>query len=87
MEKLYLDETRELACERPLELVALDDALQSFTSTYPREGNVVELKFFGGLGADEIAEVLNVSAKTVLRDWNFAKLWLRRELTPIAAHA
>ena len=87
LEKLYLDETRELTCERPLELVALDDALQSFTSTYPREGNVVELKFFGGLEANEIAEVLNVSAKTVLRDWNFAKLWLRRELMPIAAHA
>jgi RNA polymerase sigma factor (TIGR02999 family) len=87
LEKLYLDETRELACERPLELVALDDALQSFTSTYPREGNVVELKFFGGLGANEIAEVLNVSAKTVLRDWNFAKLWLRRELKGNAAHA
>jgi RNA polymerase sigma factor (TIGR02999 family) len=85
LEKLYLDETRELACERPLELVALDDALQSFTSTYPREGNVVELKFFGGLEANEIAEVLNVSAKTVLRDWNFAKLWLRRELTENAA--
>jgi RNA polymerase sigma factor (TIGR02999 family) len=80
LEKLYLDETRELACERPPELVALDDALNAFTSTYPREGNVVELKFFGGLEANEIAEVLNVSSKTVLRDWNFAKLWLRREL-------
>src|SRR5207302_1827107 len=87
LEKLYLDETRELACERPPEIVALDEALQSFTSTYPREGNVVELKFFGGLEANEIAEVLNVSAKTVLRDWKFAKLWLRRELTPSAAHA
>ncbi len=85
MQKLYLDETRELACERPPELIALDDALQNFTSTYPREGNVVELKFFGGLEANEIAEVLNVSAKTVLRDWNFAKLWLRRELTANAA--
>src|SRR5437588_3773120 len=87
LEKLYLDETRELACERQPELVALDEALQNFTTTYPREGNVVELKFFGGLEANEIAEVLNVSAKTVLRDWNFAKLWLRRELTPSAAHA
>src|ERR1700676_2681674 len=80
LEKLYLDETRELACERAPELVALDDALKTFATTYPREGNVVELKFFGGLEANEIAEVLNVSAKTVLRDWNFAKLWLRREL-------
>ena len=80
LEKLSLDETRELACERQPEIVALDEALQSFTTTYPREGSVVELKFFGGLEANEIAEVLNVSAKTILRDWNFAKLWLRREL-------
>jgi len=41
---------------------------------------VVELKFFGGLDAKEISEVLQVSEKTVLRDWNFAKLWLCREL-------
>jgi len=87
LEKRYLDETRELGCERPREIVALDEALQSFTSTYPREGNVVELKFFGGLEANEIAEVLNVSTKTVLRDWNFAKLWLRRDLTANAPHA
>ena len=87
LEKLYLDETRELACELPPEIVALDEALQSFTNTYPREGNVVELKFFGGLEANEIAEVLNVSTKTVLRDWKFAKLWLRRELTANAPHA
>ena len=46
---------------------------------------MVELKFFGGLEANEIAEVLDVSAKTVLRDWNFAKLWLCRELTEDAA--
>lgn len=81
LEKLYLDETRELSCKRQPELVALDDALRGFAATYPREGMVVELKFFGGLEANEIAEVLDVSQKTVLRDWNFAKLWLRRELT------
>jgi len=87
LEKLHLDETRELSDERAPELIALDDALKSFTSTYPREGEVVELKFFGGLAANEIAEVLDVSQKTVLRDWNFAKLWLRRELAGDAAHA
>ncbi|HJT80227.1 MAG TPA: sigma-70 family RNA polymerase sigma factor [Chthoniobacterales bacterium] len=80
-EKLYLDETRELCRERPPDLVALDEALQAFAVSYPRESTVVELKFFGGLEANEIAEVLDVSSKTVLRDWNFAKLWLRRELT------
>jgi DNA-directed RNA polymerase specialized sigma24 family protein len=45
----------------------------------------VELKFFGGLDAKEISEVLRVSEKTVLRDWNFAKLWLCRALSENAA--
>lgn len=85
--KIYLDETRELSAERAPDLVALDDALKNFASTYPREGEVVELKFFGGLEANEIAEVLDVSSRTVLRDWNFAKLWLRRELNGNPAHA
>lgn len=80
LEKVYLDETKELLQETPPDLVALDDALESFSVTFPRESKVVEMKFFGGMEAREIAEVLNVSAKTVLRDWNFAKLWLRREL-------
>ena len=80
LEKIYLDETRELGSDRQPELVALDDALQAFGTAYPREGTVVELKFFGGMEANEIAEVLGVSEKTILRDWNFAKLWLRREL-------
>jgi RNA polymerase sigma factor (TIGR02999 family) len=87
LEKVYLDETRTLAHERGPDLVALDEALGSFATTYPREGTVVELKFFGGLDANEIAEVLGVSQKTVLRDWNFAKLWLRRELAGNAAPA
>jgi RNA polymerase sigma factor (TIGR02999 family) len=80
MEKLYLDETRELAQERAPDLIALDDALKSLASTFPRESEVVELKFFGGLEAKEIAEVLHISTKTVLRDWHFAKMWLCREL-------
>ena len=80
MEKLYLDETRELAQERPPDLIALDDALKSLATNFPRESEVVALKFFGGLEAREIAEVLHVSTKTVTRDWNFARLWLCREL-------
>ena len=84
MEKLYLDETRELSEVRAPDLIALDDALKSFATTFPRESEVVELKFFGGLEAKEIANVLNVSTKTVLRDWNFAKLWLCRELSGAA---
>jgi RNA polymerase sigma factor (TIGR02999 family) len=81
LEKLYLDETRDLSQDHQPDLVAVDDALQRFAASYPREGMVVELKFFGGLETREIARVLDVSEKTVLRDWNFAKLWLHRDLS------
>lgn len=84
LEKLYLEETRHLAAERAPDLVALDDALKTFATSHPRESEVVELKFFGGLDANQIAEVLNVSAKTVSRDWSFAKLWLLRQLSNAA---
>lgn len=80
-----LDEARSLPCENTSDLVALDGVLQNFAKTYPRKSEVVELKFFGGLETREISEVLQVSEKTVLRDWNFAKLWLCRALTADAA--
>ena len=84
-EKLSLDEAREIATGNAIEVVALDSALQTFAESYPRKSEVVELKFFGGLDAKEISQVLQVSEKTVLRDWNFAKLWLCRELSAHAA--
>jgi len=80
MRKIYLDETRELAQERTPDLLALDDALKTLAVSHPRESEIVELKFFGGLNAKEISEVLNLSTKTVLRDWQFAKAWLNRQL-------
>jgi RNA polymerase sigma factor (TIGR02999 family) len=79
--KLALDEARDLPAPGATDLVALDGALENLAKTYPRKSEVVELKFFGGLEANEIAEVLQVSQKTVLRDWSFAKLWLCRELS------
>ena len=84
-QKVTLDEARDLPTKVPTDLIALDGALESFANTYPRKSEVVELKFFGGLEAKEIAEVLQVSEKTVLRDWSFAKLWLCRELSANAA--
>jgi RNA polymerase sigma factor (TIGR02999 family) len=84
-QKLSLDEARELPMKETVELVALDGALENFSQTYPRKSEVVELKFFGGLETKEISEVLQISEKTVLRDWNFAKLWLCRALTQNAA--
>jgi RNA polymerase sigma factor (TIGR02999 family) len=83
--KLSLEEARELPAKTEVDLVELDDALENLAKDYPRKSEVVELKFFGGLDAKEIAEVLQVSEKTVLRDWNFAKLWLCRALTQNAA--
>lgn len=83
-QKLVLDEARAVA-QTGTDLVALDGALQNLARNYPRKSEVVELKFFGGLESREIAEVLQVSEKTVLRDWSFAKLWLCRELQSAAA--
>ncbi|HEX8180935.1 MAG TPA: sigma-70 family RNA polymerase sigma factor [Pyrinomonadaceae bacterium] len=80
-QKLTLDEAKIMPDGRAADLVALDDALKLLAQTYPRKSEVVELKFFGGLEAKEIAEVLGVAEKTVLRDWSFAKLWLCRELS------
>jgi DNA-directed RNA polymerase specialized sigma24 family protein len=62
-------------------MVVLDRLLESFAETYPRKSEVVELKFFGGLEESEISEILEISEKAVLRDWNFAKLWLCRALS------
>jgi RNA polymerase sigma factor (TIGR02999 family) len=67
--------------ERPHDVVALDDALEALARFDERKSRVVELRFFGGLGVDEIAHVLGVSRDTVMRDWKLAKAWLSRELT------
>ena len=80
MLKLSLDEAFIPADDRGRDLVALDDALRSLSAGYPRHGEVVELRFFGGLTLDETAEVLGVSRDTVKRDWRFAKLWILREM-------
>ena len=71
--------------DRGRDLVALDDALKALADLDPRKSQVVELRFFGGLREEEIAEVLKVSTDTVLRDWKMAKLWLGRELRHAAA--
>ena len=65
----------------------LDDALKSLAVSHPRESEIVELKFFGGLNAKEISDVLKISTKTVLRDWQFAKAWLNRHLASDELHA
>jgi RNA polymerase sigma factor (TIGR02999 family) len=68
------------AVERGHDILAVDDALRALSEIDTRKGQVVELRFFGGLTVDETAEVLGISADTVTRDWKFAKVWLLREL-------
>jgi RNA polymerase sigma-70 factor (ECF subfamily) len=80
-----LDEVRDSPGKNGTALAALNGALESFGRTYPRKSEVVELKFFGGLNTREISDVLQISETAVLRDWNFAKLWLCRELHGNAA--
>lgn len=70
----------EPALSAPVDIVALDRALEKFATVDARKSQVVELRFFGGLSVEESARVLRVSAETVKRDWRLAKLWLSREL-------
>lgn len=76
----WLDDNLDHSPPRSWDLVALDDALDALAEVDRRKSQVVELKFFGGLQADEIARALQVSPQTVLRDWKLAKAWLRREM-------
>jgi RNA polymerase sigma factor (TIGR02999 family) len=71
---------------RSLDLVALDDALHLLARLDPRKARVVELRFFAGLTNAEIAAALGISTDTVTREWQMAKLWLRRELRRERAH-
>jgi len=78
---LSLEETLLGTRAQGVEVLALDEALLSLAKLDPRKSRVVELRFFGGLSVEEIAEVLQVSRETVARDWKMAKTWLFRELT------
>jgi RNA polymerase sigma factor (sigma-70 family) len=71
---------QELPDSSKRDLVALSDALSALATFDTRMGQVVELRFFGGLTVEETAEVLNVSPETVMRDWKTAKAWLLREI-------
>jgi RNA polymerase sigma-70 factor, ECF subfamily len=79
--RVSLDEAMIVSKERAAEVVALDEALKTLAGIDPRQSQIVELRFFGGLTIEETAEVLAVSAGTVMRDWTLAKAWLRRALT------
>ncbi len=76
-----LDETWVAAPERLDEVLAIDQALIKLAGIDIRKSQVVEMRFFGGMDVEETAEALGIAPNTVIRDWSFARAWLRRELS------
>jgi len=83
--RVSLADAASLTEQRGADLVALDEALNALAEVDRRKAQVVEMRFFGGLSVEEVAEVLKVSKETVIRDWRLAKVWLLRELGREAA--
>jgi RNA polymerase sigma-70 factor, ECF subfamily len=81
VQSLPLDEALAACGEQAAGVVAIDDALEALAKMDPRKGQVVELRFFGGLSVEETAAVLHISPESVMRDWRLAKVWLLRELS------
>jgi RNA polymerase sigma factor (TIGR02999 family) len=81
---ISIDRAAVLSPEQVEEVVAIDLALQRLAVVDERKSKVLELRFFAGLTIDETAAVLGIAPNTVLRDWNFARAWLRRELSTTA---
>ena len=78
--KVPLEEAMVVSPGRGVDLVALDEALTRLAAIDPQQSRIVELRYFSGLSVEETAEVLAVSSRTVKRDWNVAKAWLRHQL-------
>jgi RNA polymerase sigma-70 factor (ECF subfamily) len=80
-QRIPFEEILIVSDERAADIVALDDALKELSEIDPRQSQIVELRFFGGLSIEEAAQVLDVSPGTVMRDWTLAKAWLRMAVT------
>ncbi|MCB1024073.1 MAG: sigma-70 family RNA polymerase sigma factor [Acidobacteria bacterium] len=78
--RFSLDDKQISTTQRSSALIALDDALERLSAIDPRKARIVEMKFFGGLNESEIAEIEEVSTRTLRREWRIARLWLYREL-------
>jgi len=83
---LAFDESIALPDRKDVDLVALDDALESLSRLDAQQGRIIELRFFGGLSIDGTARVMGISTSTVTRDWNVARAWLFRELSRSAGY-
>src|SRR5215204_7490020 len=78
--RLSLSKVDRVASGPDLDLLALDEALGRLEAIDPQKSRVVELRYFGGLGIEETAEVIGISPATVKRDWSMARAWLRSEI-------
>jgi RNA polymerase sigma factor (sigma-70 family) len=78
--KLSLGEAIGVAETREVDLLSLDDALKSLERLEPQQSRIVELRFFGGLSIEEVAEVLDLSPSTVKRDWAMSRAWLHQQI-------
>ncbi|MCC6364559.1 MAG: sigma-70 family RNA polymerase sigma factor [Bryobacterales bacterium] len=81
--KLSLEEAINYFPQKEMTLVALDDALKQLEELDPRQSRIVELRFFGGLTTEEVAEVIGISTATVEREWRSARAWLHSQLAEI----
>jgi RNA polymerase sigma factor (TIGR02999 family) len=78
--RVILDDDVALSPQKDEDVLALDESLQRLAKLDPRQAKVVELRFFGGMSVEEVAQALGVSKRTVEGDWTFARAWLSREL-------
>jgi len=79
--KLSLEEAVDFPAARDVDLLSLDEAMKSLERLNPQQSRIVELRFFGGLSIEEVAEVLHVSATAVKRDWAMSKAWLHQQIS------
>ena len=87
VELISLDEAFQFRTDTPAGLLSVDDALAKLEKLDPRQGHIVEMRFYGGLTVDETAEVLSISSRTVEREWTLARAWLYAQLKDQASGA
>ena len=80
MKRVEMKDDLAVSTEKLEEVLSLNEALKTLESLHPRQGKVVELRYFGGLSVEQIASLLGVSPRSVKRDWSLARIWLFREL-------
>jgi len=78
--RVSLSEADQVSEEKTAEVVAVDEALSRLAALDPRKAQIVELRYFGGLGVEEIGTMLGVSSRTIKREWRWARAWLYREI-------